>query len=87
MNEWRAFVNAIMSLQIPRKVDILSIWATVLCGVHFFFFLVSGVEVGLSMRKGSALKAAERMPKAVLQRCAKEEGLNLHCDWRHSFMV
>jgi hypothetical protein len=78
MKEWRAFVNAIMGLQIPRKVDILGSWATVLYRVNVL--LVSGVDVGLSLCKGSALKAAERMSRTVLEWCAKEEGLKLQCD-------
>jgi len=42
--------------------------------------LLSVVEVSLLLRRGSALKTAARIPRTVLERCAKEEGLKLQCD-------
>jgi len=66
VEEWRAFVNAIMSLQIEQL-------ATVLYRVNVL--LLSDVEAGLLLCKGGALKTAGRIPRTVLERCAKEEGL------------
>jgi hypothetical protein len=46
--------------------------------------LLSDVEVSRLLCKGRALKTAERIPRTVLERCAKEEGLKLQCDKRYS---